>query len=70
LEVADFPDGTVIPCGKVVANTDALEKAKEEQPRGKPALQYNEFIVYRESQLLMKYIVHIKFDFKKGTSVA
>ena len=70
LENANFPDGTVIPCGKVVSNTVALEKAKEEQPRGKPALQYNEFIVYRESQLLMKYIVHIKFDFKKGTSVA
>ena len=68
LETATFPDGSIIPCGKVVENSAALEVAKEEQPRGKPSLLYNEFIVYRESQLVMKYIVHVKFEFKKGAS--
>ena len=65
LETAQFPDGSVIPVGKVVPNSEALEAAKAEQPRGKPSLLYNEYIVYRESQLLMKYIVQVKFDFVK-----
>jgi poly [ADP-ribose] polymerase len=63
LELETFPGGSVIPCGKLADNSAALELAKLEQPRGKPALLYNEYIVYRESQLVMKYIVHVKFNF-------
>lgn len=63
LETAEFPDGSIIPCGKLVENTEALAVAKGEQPRGKAALRYNEYIVYRESQLVMKYVVHVKFNF-------
>ena len=59
-----FPDGSVIPSGKLEDNKASLELAKEDNPRGNPSLLYNEYIVYRESQLLMKYIVHVKFDFK------
>ena len=65
IETTPFPDASEIPTGKVVENIEALEAAKLEQPRGKPALLYNEYIVYRESQLLMKYIVQVKFDFVK-----
>ena len=65
LEPVDFPGGSSITCGPVVENTSALEQAKVEWPRGKPSLLYNEYIVYRESQVQMKYIVHVKFDFKK-----
>jgi poly [ADP-ribose] polymerase len=65
LETASFPDGSVINCGKLVPNVDALELAKVDQPRGKPTLLYNEYIVYRETQLVMKYVVHVKFNFSK-----
>jgi len=65
LETATFPDGSIVPLGKMLDNTEALEAAKLEQPRGKPTLLYNEYIVYRESQLVMKYVVHVKFKFNK-----
>jgi poly [ADP-ribose] polymerase 2/3/4 len=60
-----LPDGTKLPAGKLEPNTNGLEIAKEHHPRGKPTLLYNEFIVYRESQFEMKYVVHVKFNFKK-----
>ena len=63
LESVTFPDGSVVACGKLSENTDALAAAKQEQPRGKPSLLYNEFIVYRETQVSMRYIVHVKFNF-------
>lgn len=64
LQSEPFPGAGTISCGPVVENTEALEQAKTEWPRGKPSLLYNEYIVYRESQVQMKYIVHMKFDFK------
>ena len=64
LETTTLPDGSEIFCGELAENTEQLELAKLDIPRGKPSLLYNEYIVYRESQLVMKYIVHVKFDFK------
>ena len=67
LEHVTMPDGGILPCGQVVANDAAIQDAKLDWPRGKPTLLYNEYIVYRESQVQMKYIVHVKFEFLKGT---
>jgi len=66
LEHVVLPHGGILPTGKVVDNTAAIEEAKLDWPRGKASLLYNEFIVYRESQVRMEYIVHVKFDFVKG----
>ena len=66
LKQESFPDGSVIPIGEIEKNDEMIKLAKNEWPRAKPALQYNEYIVYRESQLAMKYIVHVKFNFTKN----
>ena len=65
LQEAEFPDGSIIPCGPIESNALMIQVGKTEWPRAKPSLQYNEYIVYRESQLAMKYVVHVKFEFNK-----
>lgn len=65
LKQDQFSNGDILPTGPLQPNHKMLEAAKSEWPRAKPALQYNEFIVYRESQFAMKYVVHVKFNFTK-----
>ena len=48
-------DGTKVPCGRPVVNEE-VEAAGTE-------LQYNEYVVYDTSQVLMKYLLQVRFDY-------
>lgn len=50
------PDGCVVPVGKGVSTG-------VKNPTGY-TLNYNEFIVYKTSQIRMKYLVKVQFKFK------
>ena len=49
----EVEDGILIPIGKQVAN----KKVKSQ-------LLYNEYVVYKESQVMPRYVVQVKFNFK------
>ena len=46
----------VVPCGQIGRQASV--------PAGAP-LNYDEFIVYRESQAKLKYLVMVKFNYNK-----
>ncbi|KAJ3348914.1 Poly [ADP-ribose] polymerase 2 [Entophlyctis luteolus] len=50
-EFVTLPNGVVVPCGKAVTSKDSL------------TLQYNEFICYDLSQIRLKYLVKMKFEY-------
>ena len=47
-------DGVVVPCGKLIHSSGT----------GARALNYNEYIVYDTTQVKMRYLLKVKFDFK------
>jgi hypothetical protein len=49
-------NGTVAHAGKTVSNKSCSKNS---------SLLYNEYIVYDTSQILLKYMIRVKFDFKK-----
>ncbi|KAI9359592.1 poly polymerase catalytic domain-containing protein [Zopfochytrium polystomum] len=52
-EYVTMPDGVVVPCGKSITSDKAGL-----------ALQYNEFITYDLSQIRMRYLVRMKFNYR------
>lgn len=53
-EYQTLEDGTVVPCGKLVASPDVPATA---------SLLYNEFIVYNLAQANLRYMIRLKFGF-------
>lgn len=47
----------IVPCGELVP-------LRDEATRKQCTLNYNEYIVYNVNQILMRYALHIKFDFQ------
>lgn len=56
-EWVTLDDGLVVPCGKL-KNT-----LKSPQEASSYALLYNEYIVYNENQIKLRYIVKVEFDY-------
>jgi poly [ADP-ribose] polymerase len=56
--------GVSAPLGKLGPNNEAMSMAKKLLPKEKPTLLYNEFIVYDLSQIRLKYLVFLKFNFE------
>lgn len=54
-EFVTLDDGLVVPCGRL---KNAFKTAQE---LNSCALLYNEFIVYNENQIKLKYIVKVEF---------
>jgi len=52
-KVQVLPDGLKVPHGKMVKNKDVKQTA----------LLYNEYIVYNEEQIKIRYLVNVKFNF-------
>ena len=49
-------NGAVVPCGKSMDNSMKLQKS---------SLLYNEFIVYKTEQVMGRYLLRVRFDYKK-----
>ena len=49
-----LPDGVKVPWGKLVKNKDTKQTS----------LLYNEYIVYDESQIKIRYLVNVKFNYR------
>eukprot|EP00959_Pyramimonas_sp_CCMP1952_P240261 5020704-Pyramimonas_sp.AAC.1 len=49
-------DGAKVPCGKPIKNEQVVEQGGD--------LVYNEYVVYDTSQVRLRYVLKVKFDFK------
>ncbi|CBZ53813.1 hypothetical protein NCLIV_035940 [Neospora caninum Liverpool] len=50
--------------GRCTANKQALEEAKKDEAAGADAaLLYNEYVVYNPNQVIMRYVLRVKFEF-------
>ena len=55
-DYTELEDGLVVPMGKLKRDT-----------RGAPrSLLYNEYIVYSVDQIRQRYLLKVKFNFKRG----
>ena len=48
-----MPDGVKVPLGKMVTNKDGKNSS----------LLYNEYIVYNEEQIKIRYLLNVKFNY-------
>ena len=49
-----LPDGVKVPMGKLVPNKEVEQTS----------LLYNEYIVYDESQIKIRYLINVKFNYR------
>lgn len=64
--VAGDATPVVLAVGEGVSADEAAEKLKSEHPEleGDPHLMYNEYIVYDVAQIVIRYLVRVRFSFK------
>ncbi|GAU96892.1 hypothetical protein RvY_08263-2 [Ramazzottius varieornatus] len=53
-------DGVIVPIGKCVNLTAQDTRGSRSQFQG--SLEYNEYIVYKQSQVRMRYLIQVRFD--------